>query len=77
MNKKQKGYIELLSRLDGLDVQVSRVQAQLQELRNILDSTTDTEEVCQDEIDADAAAMEIINDICIESLLDIKAKGDA
>ena len=35
------------------------------------------EEICQDEIDADAAAMEAVREICLESLLDIDSKGDA
>jgi hypothetical protein len=30
-----------------------------------------------DEIEADRAALEAINEICLESLLDIEPKGDA
>ena len=32
---------------------------------------------CQDEIDADAAAFEAIQEICLESLFDVEPKGDA
>ncbi len=79
MKKKEQCLTDLLSHLDGLEMQVSRVKEQLRELKSFLSrpETLDEEEVCQDEIDADAAAFEAIQEICLESLLDIEPKGDA
>ena len=77
MKNKQDSYVDLISRLDGLEVQISRVKDQLQELRDFLNESQDFEEVCHDEVEADKAAMEAIHDICLESLFDIESKGDA
>ena len=35
------------------------------------------EEVCLDEIEADAAAFEAVREICLDSLFDIPPKGEA
>ena len=68
---------------------VSELTATFEEMDKILEKISDNlkqleknfcnypEEVCPDEEAGDRAAMEAINDICLDSLLDIEPKGDA
>ena len=77
MKKKKQCLADLLSHIDGLEVQVARVKEQLRELKSFMSQPVEPEEVCQDQIDADAAAFEAIQEICLESLFDVEPKGDA
>jgi hypothetical protein len=76
MKKKNKiCYTTLMKQLNVMDNQICKMKEQIQQLKSRFVSSE--EEVCQDEIDADRAVLEVINDICLESLLDIEPKGDA
>jgi hypothetical protein len=76
MKKKTKlCYSTLVKQLDSMDTQICKLKEQIKQLKSCF--VAKEEEVCQDEIDADRAAFEAINDICLESLLDIEPKGDA
>tara|TARA_S200000501_G_scaffold360247_1_gene387101 strand:- start:482 stop:712 length:231 start_codon:yes stop_codon:yes gene_type:complete len=76
MKKKNKiCYNTLMKQLNVMDNQICKMKEQIQQLKSRFVSSE--EEVCQDEIDADRAVLEVINDICLESLLDIEPKGDA
>tara|TARA_R110002020_G_scaffold13026_1_gene47099 strand:+ start:1650 stop:1880 length:231 start_codon:yes stop_codon:yes gene_type:complete len=76
MNKKTKlCYSTLVKQLESMDTQICKLKEQLKQLKSCF--VTTEEEVCQDEIDADRAAMEAIGDICLDSLLDIEPQGEA
>ena len=73
---KKMCYNTLVKQLDKMDTQICRLKEQIKELKSCF-VTNDEEEVCMDEIEGDRAAMEAINDICLDALLDIEPKGDA
>ena len=64
-----------MKQLENMDTQICRLKEQIKELKSCF--VTNEEEVCMDEVEGDKAALEAINDICLESLLDIDPKGDA
>ena len=74
--KKNECYVDLLGKLDVLEFKIGDVKHQLEKLRNLFSNKID-EEVCKDEVDADKAAYEAIQEICLDVLLDTKPKGDA
>ena len=67
-------YTTLVDKLEAMDSEIMRLKEQIKQLKSCF--VTD-EEVCQDEIDADRAAYDVISDICLDALLDIEPKGDA
>jgi len=73
---KKMCYNTLVKQLDKMDTQICQLKEQIKELKSCF-VTNEEEEVCMDEIEADRAALEAINDICLDSLLDIEPKGDA
>lgn len=77
MKKKNKVcYNTLVKQLENMDTQICRLKEQIKELKSCF-ITSEEEEICMDEIEADKAVLEAIGDICLESLLDIEPKGDA
>lgn len=77
MKKKTKlCYNTLVKQLDNMDTQICQLKEQIKKLKSCFVSN-EKEEVCQDEIDADKAAMEAINEICLDSLLDVEPQGEA
>jgi len=70
---------DVLRKLEQLDSKIEEVAKKLGYLKKTFKSIQEDpeEEICPDEVDADQATRKIIQDICIESLLDIKPKGDA
>jgi hypothetical protein len=76
MKKKNKVcYNTLVKQLESMDTQICQLKEQIKELKSCF--ITNEEEVCMDEVDGDRAAMEAINDICLDALLDTNPKGDA
>ena len=57
-----------------MDSEIMKLKEQIRQLKSCF---VTKEEVCQDEIDADRAAFEAINEICLDALLDVEPKGDA
>jgi hypothetical protein len=77
MKKKNKVcYNTLVKQLNNMDNQICQIKEQIQQLKSCF-AVNDEEEVCMDEIEADRAAIEAINDICLESLFDVEPKGEA
>tara|TARA_Y100000590_G_C14861179_1_gene691453 strand:+ start:220 stop:450 length:231 start_codon:yes stop_codon:yes gene_type:complete len=68
-------YNTLVKQLENMDTQICKLKEQIKQLKSCF--VTEEEEVCQDEIEADRAAMDAISDICLDALLDIEPKGDA
>jgi len=76
MKKKNKVcYNTLVKQLESMDTQICQLKEQIKQLKSCF--VTVPEEICQDEVDADRAALEAINDICLDALLDVEPKGDA
>lgn len=76
MKKKNKVcYNTLVRQIENMDTQVCKLKEQIKQLKSCF--VVADNEVCQDEIDADRAAFEVINDICLDALWDIEPKGDA
>tara|TARA_R110000824_G_scaffold194200_2_gene376744 strand:+ start:190 stop:417 length:228 start_codon:yes stop_codon:yes gene_type:complete len=67
-------YNTLVKQLERMDTQICKLKEQVKQLKSCF---VTEEEICQDEIDADLAAYEAINEICLDALLDIEPKGDA
>lgn len=67
-------YKQLIEQLEAVETNLHSLYDCMCELKEKL---TGQEEECPDEKAADKAAYEAIQDICLESLLDIKPKGDA
>ena len=77
MKKKNKVcYNTLVKQLESMDIQICQLKEQIKELKSCF-ITNEEKEVCMDEIEGDRAAMEAINDICLEALLDTDPKGVA
>jgi hypothetical protein len=68
-------YTTLVRQIERMDSQICKLKEQISQLKSCF--VSDEEEVCIDEVEADKAALEAINDICVESLLDVEPKGDA
>ena len=82
MGIKQKGcYNNLTEQIDMIEIKIGEIRNSLADLKKTFleKSEEDTQEleICQDEIDADAAALEAVRDICLESLLESDSKGEA
>jgi len=83
MGIKQKGcYNNLTEQIDMIETKIGEIRNSLADLKKTFLETSSEEkleelEICQDELDADAAAMEAVRDICLESLLEIDSKGEA
>ncbi len=67
-------YTTLVNKLEAVDSEIMKLKEQIKQLKSCF---VTEEEVCQDEIDADRAAFEAINEICLDALLDVEPKGDA
>ena len=77
MKKKNKVcYNTLVKQLNSMDNQICQIKEQIRQLKSCF-VINEEEEICMDEIEADRAALEAINDICLESLLDVEPKGEA
>jgi hypothetical protein len=75
MKEKEDCYINLIARLDGLEVQLGRVGEQLRELKSFL--VLDDGAPHPRSPTTDTSALETIQDMCLESLLDVESQGDA
>ena len=78
-SKEPCNYTNVLQKIDLLDQQIGEVVKKLGYLKKTFKSMQEDpkEEICPDEVEADRAAHQVIQEICLESLLDIKPKGDA
>ena len=82
MKENKLKYKNMMDKLNSMDNKIAdfrnKIQDMKQELNEYCPKRADNDvEVCQDEIDADRAMMDIIQDICIEGLLEREPEGDA
>ena len=74
-NKKTNCYLGLFNKIDSIDARIGEIRAQLAELKDSF--TEDQEETCIDELEAEQALLEIVNQGAIDALLDTEPQGDA
>ena len=68
-------YLGIFNKIDCIEERISQIKEQLASLREGF--TNEKEEVCMDEIEAEAALLEIMNEAAIGALLDTDPQGDA
>ena len=77
MSKNKKDcYIGIFNKIDCIEDRIMEIKEQLASLKEGF-LTADNEEVCVDEIEAEKALLEIMNEAAIGALLDTDPKGDA
>ena len=76
MNDNPKNcYMGIFNKIDCIEERISQIKEQLASLREGFINEED--EVCMDEIEAEEALLEIMNETAIGALLDTDPKGDA
>lgn len=77
MNEKRKScYLGIFNKIDCIEDRIVEIKEQLAELKEGF-LNADKEEVCMDEIEAEKALLEIMNETAIGALLDTEPQGDA
>jgi predicted nuclease with TOPRIM domain len=78
-NNKGKGncYGEMLKQFKTLQERLNEMKETVSDLKERYENDVELREGCPDEYEADRAAYEAVREICLDSLLDIKPKGDA
>ena len=74
--KRQECYLGIFNKIDCIEDRIMEIKEQLASLKEGFLST-DTAEVCVDEIEAEKALLEIMNEAAIGALLDTEPQGDA
>jgi hypothetical protein len=73
--KKPNCYLGLFNKIDSIDARIGEIRTQLAALKDSF--VADEEEVCVDELEAEQALLEIVNQGAIDALLDTEPQGDA
>ena len=74
--KRNQCYTGIFNKIDCIEDRIMQIKEQLTTLREGF-LNADNEEVCLDEIEAEQALLEIMNEASLEILLDTEPKGDA
>jgi hypothetical protein len=74
--KRQQCYLGIFNKIDSIDARISEIKEQLAALKEGYLTADDVEE-CLDEIEAEKALLEIVNEAAIGVLLDTEPQGDA
>jgi hypothetical protein len=77
MTKKRNDcYLGIFNKIDCIEERIIEIKAQLADLKSGFLHEKEAE-VCIDEIEAEKALLEIMNEAAIGALLDIEPQGDA
>lgn len=76
-NTKDNCYHQLVEQFTNIQKTVDSIQETVVNLLERYDADEELRAGCPDEIAADKAAYEAVREICLDSLLDVKPKGDA
>lgn len=76
-NRDDNCYGEMLEQFKTIQKRLEELQETVTDLQERYDDAEEVREGCPDVIAADKAAYEAVREICIDSLLDMKPKGDA
>ena len=74
--KRNQCYARIFNKIDCIEERIMQIKDQLATLREGF-LNVDGEEVCLDEIEAEQALLEIVNEAALDTLLDIEPQGDA
>jgi len=74
--KRKECYNGIFNKIDCIENRILEIKEQLASLKEGFVSTA-TQEVCIDEIEAEKALLEIVNEVAIGALLDTEPSGDA
>ena len=77
MKKKDNCYLELLEQFKTIQKQVDSIKKSVKDLRERYEADEELRAGCPDAIAGDKAAFDSVRDICLDSLFDVKPKGDA
>lgn len=77
MSNKENCYDELLEQFKNIQKRIDTIQESVEGLLERYEADEELKEGCPDVKAADKAAFQAVRDICLDSLLDIKPKGDA
>ena len=75
-NNKKDCYIGIFNKIDCIEDRIIEIKEQLASLKEGFLNVGD-EEVCVDEMEAEKALLEIMNETAIGALLDTEPQGDA
>jgi|TARA_Y100000310_G_C20605356_1_gene775200 hypothetical protein len=75
-NHKKECYIGIFNKIDCIEDRIIEIKEQLASLKQGF-LNRDDEEVCLDEVEAEKALLEIMNEAAIGALLDTESQGDA
>jgi hypothetical protein len=75
-NNKKECYIGIFNKIDCIEDRIIEIKEQLASLKQGF-LNRDDEEVCLDEVEAEKALLEIMNESAIGALLDTEPQGDA
>jgi len=74
--KRNQCYAGIFNKIDCIEDRILRIKEQLSTLKEGF-INAENEEVCLDELEAEQALLEIMNDAAIDTLLDSEPQGDA
>ena len=75
-NNKKDCYVGIFNKIDCIEDRIMQIKEQLASLKEGFLNVGD-EEVCVDEMEAEKALLEIMNESAIGALLDTEPQGDA
>ena len=75
-NNKKDCYVGIFNKIDCIEDRIMQIKEPLASLKEGFLNVED-EEVCVDEIEAEKALLEIMNESAIGALLDTEPQGDA
>ena len=75
-NNKKDCYVGIFNKIDCIEDRIMQIKERLASLKEGFLNVED-EEVCVDEIEAEKALLEIMNEAAIGALLDSEPQGDA
>jgi hypothetical protein len=76
-DNKDNCYGEMLRQFKTIQKRLEELQDTVVDLQERYDAAEEVRMGCPDALEADKAAYEAVREICIDSLLDVKPKGDA
>ena len=73
--KRKTCYSGIFSKIDHIEKRINEIKEQLAHLKDGFEESTQ-EEICLDEVEAEQALLELMNDTAIQMLLETKSKGE-
>ena len=74
--KREQCYVGIFSKIDCIESRITEIKEQLSNLKQDF-LNVDNPDACPDELEAEQALLEIMNEAAIGALLDTDPQGDA